>query len=168
VWWTQRSAEVPLPPPATHLATPPPTTEPPPTTTLDVPPPTTTLEVSPPPTTTLDVPPTTTAPHLRPRTTTVSPPPTTTLPTADARTDGQRAFDEGRRLFLANDVPGAISHFEDAARLMPNNADVQKQLGRAYMRAGDVTSSVAAYRRYLVLSPDASDRAIIEGIIAQH
>jgi eukaryotic-like serine/threonine-protein kinase len=87
---------------------------------------------------------------------------------ADSRSEGQRAFDDGRRLFLANDVSGAIRRFEDAARLMPSNAEVQKQLGRAYMRGGDVDRSVAAYRRYLVLAPDAADRAIVEGIIGQH
>lgn len=78
------------------------------------------------------------------------------------------AFDEGRRLFLANDIPGAIHHFEEAARLMPRSADVQKQLGRAYMRAGDAPRSIAAYRRYLSLAPSASDRPVIERIIAQH
>ena len=36
------------------------------------------------------------------------------------------------------------------------------------MRGGDVQRSVAAYRRYLELNPDAADRAIVEGIIAQH
>jgi serine/threonine-protein kinase len=78
------------------------------------------------------------------------------------------AFDEGRRLFLANDVPGAIAHFEEAARIMPRDADVQKQLGRAYMRAGDAPRSIAAYRRYLSLAPNASDGPVIERIIAQH
>ncbi len=90
------------------------------------------------------------------------------LVASDGRTEGQRAFDEGRRLFLANDVRGAIARFEDAARLMPASAEVQKQLGRAYMRGGDVDRSVASYRRYLVLAPDAPDRAIVEGIIGQH
>ena len=77
------------------------------------------------------------------------------------------AFEEGRRLFLANDVPGAIARFEQAAREAPGNPRVQKELGRAYMRAGNVPRAVAAYRRYLDLAPQASDRAIIERILEQ-
>jgi Flp pilus assembly protein TadD len=78
---------------------------------------------------------------------------------------GQRAYDEGRNRFLANDVTGAIERFEEAARLMPRNPLVHKQLGRAYMRAGSVDRAADAYRRYLDLSPSAPDRAIVERII---
>jgi len=88
-------------------------------------------------------------------------------PPALPPTAGVSAFDEGRRLFLANDVPGAIARFEQAARETPNNPRVQKELGRAYMRAGNVPRAVAAYRRYLDLAPQASDRAIIERILEQ-
>ena len=165
VWWARRTD---TPAPATSIATPPPTTiEVPPSTLVEAPPPSTIVE-APPATTVVVSPPPTTTTHVRPRPTTVTAPEPTTAPVVDGRTEGQRAFAEGRRLFLANDVPGAIANFEEAARLMPNDGDVQKQLGRAYMRAGDVQRSVAAYRRYLALSPDAADRAIIEGIIAQH
>lgn len=80
---------------------------------------------------------------------------------------GALAYDEGRRLFLANNVSGAIQQFEEAARHMPRNAQVHKQLGRAYMRAGNVPRGVASYRRYLELSPQAADRPIIERIISQ-
>jgi Flp pilus assembly protein TadD len=79
-----------------------------------------------------------------------------------------RAFAEGRRLFLANDVPAAIRQFERAASLVPRDAEVQKQLARAYMREGDVERSLIAYRRYLTLVPEAPDRAIVERIIQQH
>lgn len=88
--------------------------------------------------------------------------------TAPALSPGRAAFEEGRRLFLGNDVPGAIHRFEEAARLMPRNAQVQKQLGRAYMRTGNVRRGVAAWRRYLELAPNAGDRAIAEAIISQH
>jgi Flp pilus assembly protein TadD len=78
------------------------------------------------------------------------------------------AYAEARRLFLANDLSGAISHFEEAARRIPGRARIQKELGRAYMRTGDVSHGVRAYRRYLELAPNASDRAIVEQIIRQH
>ena len=97
-------------------------------------------------------------------------PPTPSEPVAvevvEALSPGASAFAEGRRLFLANEVPAAIARFEDAARLMPSNAEVQRQLGRAHMRAGNVERSLAAYRRYLELAPDAPDRTVVEHIIA--
>ena len=92
---------------------------------------------------------------------------TQTAMTDDAAlSPGQRAYEEGRSRFLANDVAGAIASFEEAARLMPGNAQVHKQLGRAYMRAGNVARASAAYRRYLELAPNAPDRAIVERMIA--
>jgi serine/threonine-protein kinase len=81
---------------------------------------------------------------------------------------GAAAFAEGRRLFLANDMTGAIQRFQEASRLMPTNPEVQRQLGRAHMRAGDVAHSVAAYRRYLELAPEAPDRTVVEGIISRN
>ena len=162
--WSEPTPVTHADPRATHV------TDPlPPPSIAEPPPPSTVVVVEPPPSSVVAVePPPTTGARVRPPRSGVVTPPATVAPTADARTDGQRAFDEGRRLFLANDVPGAIGQFEAAARLMPSNADVQKQLGRAYMRGGDVQRSVAAYRRYLELNPDAADRAIVEGIIAQH
>ena len=81
---------------------------------------------------------------------------------------GERAYAEARRRFLANDLQGAIAQFEQAARLMPDRARVQKELGRAYMRTGDVAHGVRAYRRYLQLAPTATDHEIVEQIIQQH
>ncbi len=51
---------------------------------------------------------------------------TSTLPSPSP---GQVAYQQGRRLFLANDLPGAIRQFEQAARLMPRNPDVQSSSG---------------------------------------
>jgi len=85
-----------------------------------------------------------------------------------ALSPARRAYEDGRSAFLRQDFRGAIAAFEEAARLSPGDADVQKQLGRAYMRAGDIPRGVASYRRYLDLAPTAPDRAVIESIIAQH
>jgi len=93
---------------------------------------------------------------------------TTPTETTPALSPGAAAFAEGRRRFLANDMTGAIQRFQEASRLMPTNAEVQRQLGRAHMRAGDVSHSVAAYRRYLELAPEAPDRAVVEGIISRN
>jgi Flp pilus assembly protein TadD len=78
---------------------------------------------------------------------------------------GEAAFAEARAHFRANDIPAAIQSFEQAARLLPRSADVQKQLGRAYMRAGRVNDARAAYRRYLDLAPNAPDRALVEAML---
>ena len=90
------------------------------------------------------------------------PEPTEAEPTEDPY---RTHFDEGRRLFLANDVPGAIRAFEAARRAAPGRAPVYKELGRAHMRAGDVGAARAAYRRYLELAPNAADRAIVERLL---
>jgi tRNA A-37 threonylcarbamoyl transferase component Bud32/tetratricopeptide (TPR) repeat protein len=81
---------------------------------------------------------------------------------------GDAAFEDGRRLMLRGDLNGAVARFEEAARAMPSSARVQKELGRAYMRTGNVARGISAYRRYLTLAPDAPDRTIVERIIAQH
>jgi serine/threonine-protein kinase len=90
----------------------------------------------------------------------------TSTPTTTSASDVRATFEEGRRLFLANDVRGAIARFEEVARLRPNDPEVHKQLGRAWMRAGDVASARRAYRRYLELAPNAPDRTLIEQIIS--
>lgn len=85
----------------------------------------------------------------------------------DDRSPAQRAYEEGRAAFVAQDVPRAITLFEEAARLSPRDANVQKQLARAYMRAGDRQRGIAAYRRYLEIEPDAPDRLVVESILAE-
>ncbi len=86
----------------------------------------------------------------------------------DGRAPARSALEQGRQAMLGGDLSGAIAHFERAARANPNDAQVQKQLGRAYMRSGAVSRGVNAYRRYLRLAPNAPDRAIIERILAPH
>ncbi len=75
------------------------------------------------------------------------------------------AFEEGRRLFLAGDLRGAIASFERAARARPSDPRIQKELGRAYLRFGNRNAGRRAYRRYLELAPNAPDRAVIERMI---
>lgn len=89
-------------------------------------------------------------------------------PVEDVTSPSRRAYDAGRRAFLAQDFRAAIDAFEEAARLSPADPEVHKQLGRACMRAGDVARGVAAYRRYLELAPNARDRAVVESIIGAH
>ena len=85
----------------------------------------------------------------------------------EPRDEGRAHFEEGRRRFLASDVRGAIAAFERARRAMPRNPQVHKELGRAYMRAGDAARGRRAYERYLELAPDAPDRALVEQILGR-
>jgi len=96
------------------------------------------------------------------------PPEAQVPPASPAQEPAQTSpYDEGRRLFLANDLSGAIRNFEAAARQSPGSARVHKQLGRAYMRSGQLAAGQRAYRRYLELAPNAADRPIIERLIGQ-
>ena len=98
----------------------------------------------------------------------VEAPPVEAPPPPPAASPGELALEEGSRRMIAGDLPGALESFSRAARLMPRSAQAQKQLGRAYMRSGDIARGAEAYRRYLALAPNAPDRAIVERIIAQH
>jgi serine/threonine-protein kinase len=108
-------------------------------------------------------------PVLQPRGGEGSPPaeavPLAERPEPEAESPGQAAYDEGRRRLMNDDVRGAIDKLREAAGHMPANALVQRELGRALMRAGDHAHASAAYRRYLELAPDAPDRAVIERIV---
>ncbi len=97
-----------------------------------------------------------------------APQPSAEPPPAPPADPSEGPFEEGRRLMLSGDLAGAIARFEEAARAAPSSARVQRELARAYMRAGNVAPGIAAYRRYLALAPSAPDRAIVERIIAQN
>ncbi len=93
--------------------------------------------------------------------------PDTVEVTMEPPSPGREAFEDGRRRFLEGDVPGAIRSFERARAAMPRSANVHKELGRAYMRSGDVTRARGAYTRYLELAPNAPDRALVEQILGR-
>ncbi len=103
----------------------------------------------------------------RSRTGLIPPPTATTRSEPSDADDGSRLFEEGRRAFRANDLELAMRSFETAARLRPRDPEVHKQLGRAFMRAGNVERAREAYARYLALAPSAPDRAIVERILAE-
>jgi serine/threonine-protein kinase len=76
-------------------------------------------------------------------------------------------FELGRDAYLIGDCATALGHFEKARQSSPGNAEVQRMLGKCYMRVGRTAEGRDAYRRYLELRPTASDRAFIEQIIGQ-
>ncbi|MGE3636060.1 MAG: tetratricopeptide repeat protein, partial [Sandaracinaceae bacterium] len=103
------------------------------------------------------------APHGRRRAATD--PSTASAPEPPATGGPASALEESRALIRQGDIAGAIARLETAARAHPSHAQIQRTLGQAYMRNGDAERGVAAYRRYLELAPNASDRAIIERIV---
>ncbi|MEM6962713.1 MAG: protein kinase [Myxococcota bacterium] len=77
------------------------------------------------------------------------------------------SFEDGRIKFLSNNVLGAIAAYEKAALDHPRDADVHRELARAYMRIGRLIQGREAYRRYLELDPEANDREVVNAILEQ-
>ena len=90
------------------------------------------------------------------------PPPEAAKPAAP-----KGAFAEGEALLKTGDVDGALAKFQDAARANPSDAKAQKMIGKCYNRLGQHDRAVPYLKRYLELSPDASDKAFIQAQIDQ-
>jgi serine/threonine protein kinase len=71
---------------------------------------------------------------------------------------------EAERLLAQGEVAAACDQGEEQLRAGPSAA-VYKFLGKCYMRLGKPDQAKAHYRRYLELSPDASDAAFIRSIV---
>src|SRR5262249_40015408 len=76
-------------------------------------------------------------------------------------TPAQTAYKEGMALFDQGNPRGAIVKFQEAVAADHNYAEAYKALGRAYSRTGESDASKKAYRRYLEIRPNASDRVFI-------
>jgi hypothetical protein len=84
----------------------------------------------------------------------------------------QNASNLAQRMSLS--YSDAVATYQQLAKLQPNNANVQFQLGNTAQTAAQVTGSptfnltaVAAYKAYLKLSPDASTAAQVRALIKQ-
>ena len=84
----------------------------------------------------------------------------------------QNASNLGQRMSLS--YSDAVATYQQLAKLQPNNANVQFQLGNTAQTAAQITGSptfnltaVAAYKAYLKLSPDASTAAQVRALIKQ-
>ena len=85
---------------------------------------------------------------------------------------GQNASDLGQRMSLS--YADAVSTYQKLAKLHPNDANAQFQLGNTAQTAAQITGSptfnltaVAAYKAYLKLAPDASTAAQVRALIKQ-
>jgi predicted O-linked N-acetylglucosamine transferase (SPINDLY family) len=91
---------------------------------------------------------------------------------AQASIAGQNAQGLGQRMSLS--YSDAVATYQQLAKLQPNNANAQFQLGNTAQTAAQITGSptfnltaVAAYKAYLKLSPDASTAAQVRALIKQ-
>jgi len=74
-------------------------------------------------------------------------------------------YNAGAIMLQVGDIEGGIAAMERAVELRPEFPIALKNLGYAYLRTQDYAKSIAALQKYLEASPDASDRADIEGMI---
>ena len=83
--------------------------------------------------------------------------------------EGQRADatvqDLQQRTQLAYN--GAVSSYEAVTKLTPNDSNAWFSLAQAAQQAGNYTSAVTAYKRYLKLNPESTSRSQIEALIKQ-
>ncbi len=85
---------------------------------------------------------------------------------------GQNASSLGQRMSLS--YADAVATYQQLAKLHPNDANAQFQLGNTAQTAAQITGSptfnltaVAAYKAYLKLAPDASTAAQVRALIKQ-
>jgi tetratricopeptide (TPR) repeat protein len=85
-------------------------------------------------------------------------------PAAEAR--ARRQFARGERLYSLGRFREALAAYRAAYRALPMPAFVFN-LAQCYRNLGDRGRAIALYRRYLVLDPEAEDRAEIEHTIEE-
>jgi tetratricopeptide (TPR) repeat protein len=81
---------------------------------------------------------------------------------APVRADPRSSFEEGLRLYRANDMPGAISHWERVLRQGAVSGPLLYNLGNAYYRSGQIGKSILSYERARKLMP--RDRDVLTNL----
>jgi Flp pilus assembly protein TadD len=92
---------------------------------------------------------------------TTSTPALAATPAAPAPRTFATVYAEADGLFKNGDVNGAVAKYGEAAKLNPNDARTQRQLGKCWLRLGQRDRAAPYLRRYLELAPDASDAPFI-------
>lgn len=76
-------------------------------------------------------------------------------PQEDYKTkEAEDLFKEGQKHMSKNDLDNAISSFQQALAILPDNAKFHAQLGRVYQLKGWSGMSQASYKKALVLNPN--------------
>jgi serine/threonine protein kinase len=89
------------------------------------------------------------------------PPPEAAPPMRGAR----EVLSEGEKLLSQGEVQDACARGEEAKHLSPKQPAIYKFLGKCYMRAGHASQANENYKKYLELSPTASDAPFIKSMI---
>lgn len=76
--------------------------------------------------------------------------------------DPEAKADAGYANFLLKNYAGAIGLYRAALVYDPANPILYKRLGLAYRAAGDASAAAGAFRKYIEMEPDATDRADFE------
>ena len=87
-----------------------------------------------------------------------SPPHPPPVPHVDADAQFQKAF----QAFVKGDAKGALALLKVNRAQNPNHAATWRLLGQVYKKLGDHDMAKASFKRYLTLSPNASDAASIK------
>jgi tetratricopeptide (TPR) repeat protein len=66
-------------------------------------------------------------------------------------------IEEGKRRVDSKDYNGAISVYQEAAKLDPKNARIHAGIGYLYTQQGNFSSALAAYRRAIAINPNNSE-----------
>jgi serine/threonine-protein kinase len=91
----------------------------------------------------------------------VTPPPEAAPPPRG----GREVLGEAEKLLGQGEVGDACARGEEAKRMSPKLPAVYKFLGKCYMRAGHAAQANDNYKKYLELSPTASDAPFIKSMI---
>jgi hypothetical protein len=75
------------------------------------------------------------------------------LVSAQVFADPRSSFEEGLRLYRANDMAGAITHWENVLRQGSVSGPLLFNLGNAYYRSGEIGKSILCYERARKLMP---------------
>jgi tetratricopeptide (TPR) repeat protein len=89
------------------------------------------------------------------------------LPSEEEQKQARDAYARGNTQLFQGHADQAIEAFKESLRLDGRNPAVQRGLGLAYGQTGNATQAVSYLKRYLKMSPAATDRALIEKRIEQ-
>ncbi len=78
-------------------------------------------------------------------------------PYAAPKTDPASAYKAGFQQYVRGDTSGALATFKGAQQTSPGYAPTYRGLGLVYEKMGNKTAAKLAFKRYLQLSPNASD-----------
>lgn len=82
-----------------------------------------------------------------------------------AASPGEAALSEGKRRLRQNDLAGAVNMLQRAQDELGDTPEVLRSLGEAQIKNGDARNGKATLQRYLTVSPEARDRAVVEALM---